>query len=148
MTPTNTVLIPGATKASWFQRFVQWVAEGEVRRTESRAFLRVKAVFDGKIAGPSGTREFCGIDLHHAGVGVKTWRPLQPGTTVFLQLRTFQQMGFAVVRHCTWRGLGGFHVGLKFRTPLMRCDEGASQLKQVQDAAKSAEKWDALTGRL
>jgi hypothetical protein len=148
MTPCKTVLSPGPTKASWFQRFVQWVAEGEVSRTESRAYLRVKTSFEGKISGPSGKGSFRGIDLHHAGVGVKTWRPLKPGTTVFLQLRTFQQMGFAIVKHCTWTGLGGFHVGLEFRSPLMRSDAGRWQVKQVQDAAGSAEEWDALMGRM
>src|SRR5262249_7627897 len=131
---TDTCLVPGETKASWLQRFIQWVAEGEkARRANTRAWLRVKTRFDGRISWPDGTIEFRGIDLHHAGVGAKTWKRLEPGITVFVHLQTYQQMGFAVVRHCTWRGLGGYHVGLEFRTPTMRCDAGSWQVKQVKN---------------
>jgi hypothetical protein len=149
MVPTNTCSNPRAARVSLLQRLLQWIAEGEAtRRIDSRMYLRVRSQFNGKISGPGGNIQFRGIDLHHAGIGAKTWRRLEPGTTVFLHLDTFQSMGFAVVRHCTWRGFGGFHVGLEFRSPLMRCDAGNWQYKSVQKAAGSPEDWDELMGKL
>ena len=92
------------------------------RRSDTRACMRVRARFAGRLSGPNGSVQFTGIDLHYGGIGAKVWRRLEPGSTVFVHLQTFHQMGFAYVRHCTWRGLGGFHVGLEFRSPLARCD--------------------------
>jgi len=148
MTPSNTCVNPPAARESMYQRFLQWIADGEVKpRPESRSYLRVKMPFEGWLSGPSGTFQLRGIDLHHAGVGVRMWRRMTAATLVFLQLQTFQQMGFAYVRHCIRRGLG-YRIGLEFRSPLMRQDVGSWAFQHVKEAAGSLKEWEQLTGQL
>jgi hypothetical protein len=139
------------TSAAGFQsilKFVGWNSEEAAPpRRESRTHLRVKSHFQASISGPAGTLHASGIDLHENGVGLRTWRRLEPGSVVFLHLGTFRMVGFATVRHSTPRGLG-FHAGLAFRAPLMREDMGRWRFHHIQEAAGSPDQWRKLVSNL
>lgn len=132
------------TPAIW-TRFVDWIAAGEpARRADQRRQIRVRTRFDGVVSGPMGKISIRGVDLHQAGAGAEARNWLEPGSLVFLHLQTFQFVGFAHVRHCTRRGLLRYHVGLEFRSPLMRKDAGNWRFRQAEEAAGSREEWDRL----
>jgi hypothetical protein len=83
------------------------------------------------------------MDLGTLGAGVRTWFRLEPGTIVFVQLKTQKLMGFAFVKHCTPHGFG-FHLGLQFRNPLAFEDQCCWRYRDVCAAAGSAETWMEL----
>jgi hypothetical protein len=70
------------------------------RPIHRRTFERTREKYEGTLYGPSGLRQCRGIDLHALGAGMRTWFRVEPGAIVFLQLKTYKLMGFAIVRHC------------------------------------------------
>src|SRR5687767_2716679 len=97
---------------------VGWKNDEKKTRGESRTDSRMKSRYEGTIAGAAGTMQIRGLDLHGTGAGVRTKHRLEPGTIVFLYLKTYKLMGFAFVQNCAPCGLG-FRAGLRFCKPLM-----------------------------
>src|ERR1051326_4294032 len=58
-------------------------------------------------------------DLHECGAGIRSNKPLAPGSIVFVHFHEFKLMGFAHVRHCSNRGMWSYAIGLEFRSSLM-----------------------------
>ena len=137
-------------RAAGFQSLLNlmgWKANGEKKtRAESRTDSRMRSRYEGTIASAAGTMQIRGIDLHATGAGVRTSRRLEPGTIVFVHLRTFKLMGFVFVQNCKPCGLG-FRAGLRFSKPLMREDLGRWQYQHVRQAAGSPQRWKKLIGK-
>ncbi len=100
------------------------------RRAHTRLRLRFKALLDS-----SGQRlQVHGVDLHRAGARVASHQPLPVGALVFFYAQSYGMVAWATVRWCAWNGLSQYHMGLEFRSQLMRTDVGDWQFSYVSSS--------------
>ena len=90
--------------------------------------------FEAKVARESGWMRARGVNMHAEGAMVVASRPLKPQSVVFVRLKSLGLMGYAQVRHCTERWLGGYAIGMVFRAPLMQEEVGRWQFQQVHQS--------------
>jgi hypothetical protein len=114
--------------ARWFHQAVTWVKEGspayagDTARTwteQRRVRRRAREPFQAVLMVYGRPVQVRGTDLHELGAGVLSPIGIQPGTNVFIDLKSKGVVGFANVRHCTPRGKDNFAIGLEFPTELM-----------------------------
>jgi hypothetical protein len=114
--------------ARWFHQAIAWVKEGspdhagDAGRTwtaERRRRKRAREPFQAVLTVYGRLLPVQGIDLHEFGAGVLSPMSIEPGTNLFIDLKSKGVVGFAYVRHCTERGKGHFAIGLEFPTELM-----------------------------
>lgn len=90
---------------------------------ERRAYARSRVRFEGTVDLDGQRLPVRGIDFHRAGACIAVDHPLPEGARVFFFAKSHGLMGWANVRWGAWNGKK-FHVGLEFRSPLMRAEAG------------------------
>jgi hypothetical protein len=94
-----------------------------------RASLKVQ-----KRDGTCETIRARGSNLTRCGAKVISKYPLPPGSTVFVDLPSYQLMGVAHCVYCRAHWLT-YGIGLEFRSPLMRSYEGTWAFSVVNQAS-------------
>lgn len=120
-----------APRAFSLLRRYLWV--GMPGQSDRRYNHRLKMHFDAKISRKSGWMRARGVNMHAGGAMVVASRPVAPQSVVFVRLKSLGLMGYAQVRHCTERWLGGYAIGMTFRAPLMQEEVGRWQFQQVHE---------------
>ena len=103
-----------------------------LRYSDRRAEPRLKVPFDARISGECGSRGARGVDIHCGGALLLATRPLAPESVVFVHVKNFGLMGFALVRHCTRRGVNNYAIGVEFPKPLMRDEIGTWEFHRIR----------------
>jgi len=97
---------------------------------ERRAYTRLKFRFKAFLDVNGHRFQVRGIDLHRGGAGIVSESPLPIGALTFVYAKPHGLMGWATVRWCS-RSSSQYHMGLEFRSPLMRAEVGTWQFSRV-----------------
>lgn len=115
-----------------FSLLKRCLSAGPPGRADRRLNHRLKMHFDAKISRKSGWLRARGVNMHAEGAMVVASRPVAPQSVVFVRLKSLGLMGYAQVRYCTERWLGGYAIGIAFCAPLMQEEVGRWQFQQVR----------------
>jgi hypothetical protein len=120
-TTSSSSSVPQTWWKSWFG--TRPAAPGVERRATRRERISFKAVVEGPHA--PGLIQVSGVDIHEHGALLVSRQPWAPGSVLYVQLKSFRLVGFAVVRHCSLRKAGNYAVGVEFRGRLSHDVEGS-----------------------
>jgi len=116
------------------RKLIRWPEEKSGRN--ARASERSEVQYEATFYDPAGPLPVRGVDIHEFGAGIRSKKPLTPGSSVFVHLKDFKMVASAEVRHCMSRGPLGYFIGLKFSRGSLKPVDDTMKLQNVEKSAE------------